>query len=88
MIEFTDVYEHRRRRKRTGLERDLHIRLQEQDREYLRALCAYFDEPYSVVVTKLIRDNIVTIIRDPKTKEEIKAEIASRTPEALGELHP
>lgn len=83
MIEFKDVYEHRRRRRRTGLERDLHIRLQPQDREYLRALCAFYDEPYSVVVTKLIRDNIVTIIRDPQTKEQIEAEIASRTPEAL-----
>lgn len=83
MIEFKDVYEHRRRRRRTGLERDLHIRLQPQDREYLRALCAYFDEPYSVVVTKLIRDNILSIISDPQTKEQIKAEIASRTPEAL-----
>ena len=83
MIEFVDVYEHRRRRRRTGLERDLHIRLQPQDREYLRALCAFYDEPYSVVVAKLIRDNIVTIIRDPRTKEEIQAEIASRTPEAL-----
>lgn len=83
MIEFKDVYEHRRRRRRTGLERDLHIRLQPQDREYLRALCTFYDEPYSVVVTKLIRDNIVTIIRDPQTKEQIEAEIASRTPEAL-----
>ena len=83
MIEFKDVYEHRRRRKRTGKERDLHIRLQPQDREYLRALCAYFDEPYSIVVAQLIRDNIVSIISDPRTKEEIQAEIASRTPEAL-----
>lgn len=83
MIEFTDVYEHRRRRKRTGKERDLHIRLQDQDREYLRALCAYYDEPYSIIVTKLIQKNITDIIRDPRTKEEIQAEIASRTPEAL-----
>lgn len=85
MIEFTDVYEHRRRRKRTGKERDLHIRLQDQDREYLRALCAYYDEPYSVVVTKLIQNSITNIMIDSQTKEEIKAEIASRTPEALVE---
>lgn len=83
MIEFVDVYEHRRRRRRTGLERDLHIRLQEQDREYLRALCAYFDEPYSFVIAKLVRDAITSVIIDPQTKEEIEAEIASRTPEAL-----
>ena len=83
MIEFTDIYEHRRRRKRTGKERDLHIRLQEQDREYLRALCAYYDEPYSFVIAKLVRDAITSIIIDPQTKEEIEAEIASRTPEAL-----
>lgn len=83
MIEFTDVYEHRRRRKRTGLERDLHIRLQPQDREYLRALCAYYDETYSVIVTKLIQKSITDIIKDTRTKEEIREEIASRTPEAL-----
>ena len=76
MFEFNDVYEHRRRRKRTGLERDLHIRLQPEDREYLRALCAYFDEPYSQVVTKLIRDSIANLLIDhPK-------EQASRTPQA------
>ncbi len=82
MIEFTDIYEHRRRRRRTGLERDLHIRLQEQDREYLRALCAYYDEPYSFVIAKLIRDSIAGIIIDPEMQEEIKEEIASRTPQA------
>lgn len=82
MIEFRDVYEHRRRRRRTGLERDLHIRLQPQDREYLRALCAYFDEPYSFVITKLIQDAIAPIIINPETREEVLQEIASRTPEA------
>lgn len=83
MIEFTDVYEHRRRRRRTGLERDLHIRLQPQDREYLRALCVYYDQPYSFVITKLIQDAIAPIIIDPETREEVQQEIASRTPEAL-----
>lgn len=83
MIEFVDVYEHRRRRRRTGLERDLHIRLQPQDREYLRALCVYYDEPYSFVITKLIQDAIANIIIDTDTKEEVQQEIASRTPEAL-----
>ena len=82
MIEFKDVYEHRRRRRRTGLERDLHIRLQPQDSEYLRALCGYYDEPYSFVIAKLIRDNIAGIIIDPDTKKEVQQEIASRTPEA------
>ena len=83
MIEFTDIYEHRRRRRRTGLERDLHIRLQPQDREYLRALCAYYDQPYSFVITKLIQDAIAPIIIDSELKEEVQQEIASRTPEAL-----
>lgn len=83
MIKFTDVYEHRRYRKRTGKERDLHIRLQPQDREYLRALCVYYDEPYSFVIAKLIRDSITSIIIDPEMKEEVQQEIASRTPEAL-----
>lgn len=82
MIKFTDIYEHRRRRKRTGLERDLHIRLQLQDREYLRALCAYYDQPYSFVITKLIQDAIAPIIIDSELKEEVQQEIASRTPEA------
>ena len=81
MIEFTDVYEHRRRRRRTGLERDLHIRLQPQDREYLRALCVYYDQPYSFVVAKLIQDAIAPII-DSELKEDVQKEIASRTPQA------